>query len=213
MYLQKYLYHLADAANWHTIKQHGLLSTYDLLKLAGIDEEERLRINQQQRTTQLVLPNGVIIRDQKPMPANALERCLHSMTPAQWYTLLNVKIFFWFDIERLNRMRKVTATLPQVVLVVDTERLLVRYSQHATLTPINTGNARRQPALRGRNTFVPYTTWLESGWDSETSALGTRPRPKSHHPVELTITGPVPDILDFVVDIHQLEPGELDNSY
>jgi len=207
--IQDRVYHLTDATNWPSIQRHGLLSAQALLDLAHIDQEEQLRINQHQRQTQLVLPNGTFLNDQKPMPPTALERCLHGMTPAQWYTLLNSKVFFWFDIERLNRLRKVLASIPQIVLVIDTQRLLARYGDSISLSPINTGNARRQPALRGSSTFVPYKTWLQSGWASEAEALGTRPRPKSHHPVELTVTGSVPDITSFVINICRLEPMEL----
>ncbi|GAC1475472.1 MAG: hypothetical protein PVS3B1_26920 [Ktedonobacteraceae bacterium] len=209
MYLQHRMYHLADVANWPSIQRHGLLSAQALLELAGIEKVEQLHITQQQRQAQLVLPNGATIRDQKPMPPTALERCLLAATPAQWYTLLNSKVFFWFDIERLNRMRKVYSLLPQVVLVVDTERLLARHAARVTLSPINTGNARRHPALRSPHTFVPYATWLKTAWASETNSLGTRPRPKNHHPVELTVTNSVPDIMDFVIDMHYLAPTEL----
>ena len=212
MYLQSFVYHLADAANWPSIQRHGLLSTQALLELAGLDQEERSRLNQQHRLSQFVLPNGAIIRDQKPMPPTTLARCLHGITPPQWYALLNSKVFFWFDIERLNRMRKASAPSPQIVMIIDTQRLLARYAECASLSPINTGNARRQPALRGPSTFVPYTAWLQNGWASEASALGTRPRPKSHPPVELTITGSVPDIMDFVIDTRRLEPAELLNQ-
>ncbi len=209
MYIPNHIYHLTNVANWPSIQRHGLLSAQALLELANVDKEEQLRINQQQRLRQLVLPNGTLINDQKPMPSTALERCLRGMTPSQWYTLLNSKVFFWFDIERLNRLRKVSEFLPQIVMIIDTQRLLARHGAQASLSPINTGNARRQPALRGPSTFVPYTTWLQTGWASEADALGTRPRPKSHQPVELTITWSVPDIMDFVIDIHRLEPMEL----
>ncbi|MBA2678485.1 MAG: DUF4433 domain-containing protein [Ktedonobacteraceae bacterium] len=209
MFIQNHIYHLTHADNLPSIQRHGLLSAQALLDLAGADKEEQQRINQHQRPTSLALPNGTLLNDQKPMPSSALERCLHGMTPAQWYTLLNSKVFFWFDIERLNRLRKVLLTTPQIVLIVDTQRLLARYSDSVSLSPINTGNARRQPALRGLSTFVPYTTWLQSGWASEANTLGTRSRPKSHQPVELTVTGSVPDIMDFVIDIHKLEPMEI----
>ncbi len=213
MYIQNHIYHLTHVANWPSIQCHGLLSAQALLDLAGIDREEQLRINQQQRLTQLVLPNGTLINDQKPMPPSALERCLRGMTPSQWYALLNSKVFFWFDIERLNRIRKLLVATPQIVMIIDAQRLLTRYGESAALSPFNTGNARRQPALRGPSTFVPYTTWLQTGWASETDALGTRPRPKSLQPVELTIAGSVPDIMNFVVDVRRLEPMELLNPH
>ncbi|EFH80412.1 hypothetical protein Krac_1005 [Ktedonobacter racemifer DSM 44963] len=44
----------------------------------------------------------------------------------------------------------------QVVLSIDTERLLARYAEQATLTPINTGNARRGRNLCTLERFVPH---------------------------------------------------------
>lgn len=205
-HLPSTIYHIAEESNWPFIQRHGLLSAQALLEQAGppVHARETLR---QQRTESLTLPGGILIRDQKPMPPTALERCLHEMTPAQWYALLNARVFFWLDPERLNRMRGAMKERSQIVLSIDTERLLARYAEQVTLTPINTGNARRQPARRGAATFVPYTTWLQSGWLSESQALETRLRPRSHQPVELTITPAVPDVLDFVTHVQHLPPG------
>ncbi len=206
--LPRTLYHLTQVENWSSIEQHGLLSTRALLDLAGLSDEERKYVGHQHRARRMVLPNGVVISDQKPMPPTALARCLQGATPEQWYALLNSKVFFWPDVERLHRLRRVYKALSQVVMVIDTERLLIRYSERIALTPINTGNARRQPAKRGLFTFVPYKTWLESGWNSETEALHTRPRLRSHQPAELTVDYAVPDIMDFVIDVQHLEPQE-----
>jgi len=202
------LYHLTQVQNWPSIEQHGLLSTQALLDLAELSDEERERVGNQHRAQRVVLPNGVVISDQKPMPPTALARCLHGVTPEQWYALLNSKVFFWPDVERLHRLRRVYKAQPQVLMVIDTERLLARYSERITLTAINTGNARRQPAKRGLSTFVPYETWFVSGWASETEALHTRPRLRSHPPAELTVTYAVPDVMDFVVDVQHLGPQE-----
>lgn len=197
--LPRSIYHLADAVNWPSIQRYGLLSTSALLDLAGVQGSERERIERQQRFQQITLPNGVIIRDQRPMPPSALERCLHDMAPHEWYALLNAKVFFWLDNERLSRMLKANRRSPQMLLTVDTGRLLTAYAEQVSLTPINTGNARRRPATRGRQTFVPYHTWLKSRWASEAAALGTPPRSKSHPPAELTITHAVPDFMEFVI--------------
>src|SRR5437879_6689365 len=96
------VYHMAEAVNWPSIERAGLLSARALLELAGVPEAERGQVDLEQRTGPLLLPGGMVIRDQKPMPPAALERCLHGMTPAQWYALLNSQVFFWLDIERLN---------------------------------------------------------------------------------------------------------------
>ena len=203
------LYHLTQTTNWPSIERHGLLSTQALLDLAGISGEERERVGHRHRAEPVILPNGVVISDQKPMPPTALARCLHGVTPEQWYALLNSKVFFWPDVERLHRLRRVYKALPQVVMVIDTERLLARYSERIALTPINTGNARRQPAQRGLSTFVPYETWLTSGWNSETEALNTRPRLRSHPPAELTVAYAIPNIMDIVIDVQHLGPQEV----
>ena len=203
------LYHLAQVDNWSSIERYGLLSTQALLDLAGLSNEEREYVEHRHRAERVVLPNGVVISDQKPMPPTALERCLHDMTPEQWYALLNSKVFFWLDTERLSRLRRVYRAQPQILLSLDTQRLLARHAERIALTPINTGNARRQPAQRGLCTFVPYTTWLVSGWASETEGLHTRPRPRSHIPAELTVDYALPDVMDFVIDVRRLEAGEL----
>jgi hypothetical protein len=211
-HLPQYIYHLADAGNWPSIQQYGLLSASALLDMAGIQGKEREQIERRQRTEAITLANGVMIRDQAPMPPTALERCLIGMTPSEWYALLNARVFFWLDRDRLNRMLKANGRRPQIIMVVDTQKLLAVYAEQTTLAPINTGNARRKAALRGKQTFVPYKTWMESTWDSEAEALGTKVRPKSLPPAELTILDAVPDIMNFVTQTRYMNPGELFTS-
>jgi hypothetical protein len=206
--VQPFIYHLADTENWPSIQQHGLLSTCALLDRIGMERSRRAAVERQHRPSRTVLPTGFIIRDQRPMPPAALRRCLVGLTASQWYELLNSKVFFWCDAERLNRQRAACRTIPQVVLKLASERVLHRYAAQTALTPINTGHARRRPAQRGAATFVPYGVWAASAWMSEATALGTRPRPHRHPPVELTVTYSVPDVMDFVVSIHHLAPNE-----
>jgi hypothetical protein len=66
--------------------------------------------------------------------------------------------------------RRACEPRPQIELTLDTKRLLYRYAEAASLSPINSGNARRKPPLRGLSTFVPYGRWLESGWVGRDSA-------------------------------------------
>jgi hypothetical protein len=208
-HLPQYVYHLADAANWPSIQQHGLFSTSTLLDMAEMQGKEREQVERQQRTRAITLANGAMIRDQVPMPPTALERCLLGMTPGEWYALLNTMVFFWPDRDRLNRMLKANGGRPQIIMIVDTQQLLAAYAEQAALAPINTGNARRKAAPRGRQTFVPYKTWVDSRWDSEAEALGTKLRPRNHPPAELTISGTVPDIMHFVSQTRYMNPGEL----
>jgi hypothetical protein len=208
MKARPFIYHMAEMENWPSIQQHGLLSTHALLDRIGIHGSSRAAIEREHRPNRTILPSGLVIRDQKPMVPAALERCLVGLSTTQWYELMNNKVFFWFEPERLNRQRHACRCFPQIVLRVAVDRLLLRYAAQATLTPINTGNCRRKAARRGAATFVPYSIWAESAWVSEAQALGTRLRLRTHPPVELTVADSVPDVMDFVLSVQYLAPDE-----
>lgn len=202
--LPERVYHLVEAANWPSVQRHGLLSAYELLRLTGVPPADRERISTTQRLRLTALSDQVSIRDQLPMPAAALQRCLVGMTPAQWYALLNGMVFFWCDRDRSDRQLNACGKRPQIVLTLDTKQLLARHADRLALTPFNTGNARRKPAVRGHATFVPYATWLASAWRTEAAALGVRERSPHHPPVELTVAGAVRDVAEFTVDIEHV---------
>lgn len=202
------IYHLAEASNWPLIQRDGLFSTSKLLSNAGLAGPDRVRFERAQRLAHTTLPTGVAIRDQRPMPPTALEKCLCGMSPADWYALLNARVFFWLDPDRLNRQKAACEPRLQVVIAVDSIALVAAYNERVSVTPINTGNARRRPARRGAGTFVPFTEWIESGWASEATALGSHLRKPSHQPVELTVLNEVPDILRFTVGVYPLATGQ-----
>jgi hypothetical protein len=209
----RYVYHMTEAPNWTSIQRLGLLSTSRLLDFAGVTGKERYGLERQQRVHSQCLPNGAVIRDQVPLPPAALLRCLaKGLEPADWYAELNRRVFFWLDPTRLNRQRHACGASPQVVLVIDAQRLLGRHQAEIALTPFNTGNARRRPARRGRETFVSYLEWQASGWSAEAQALGVRQRSPSHMPVELAMCDAVPDVLDFVADVHCLREHQYLND-
>ena len=206
--LPAHIYHLAEEANWPSICRSGLLSTKVLLDLAGLQGTERERIERCQRLEHTSLPKGVQVRDQKPLPAGALATCLVGMAPSEWYELINSQVFFWLGVDRLNRQRRACEPRPQVVLVVDAQRLVARYAERISLSRINSGHARRRPARRGRCTFVPYRLWIESGWSSETEGLGVQRRAQSQRPAELTVTEDARDVMSCVTDVHRLGSGK-----
>jgi hypothetical protein len=182
-----------------------------LLDAAGLSGADRDQIESGWRREYARLPSGVDIRDQRPMPPSALDRCLVGMTAAEWYRLINGRVFFWFDHERLNRQRRACVARSQLVLVIDLERLVARHASRIALTPINSGSAYREPAPRGRATFVPYQTWMESRWSTEEVGLGRKPRQHSPRPVELTVLGAVRDVADMLVRVVPLAPSQLFN--
>jgi hypothetical protein len=199
---------MAEAANWSSIQRDGLYSASTLLDIAGVKGQDRERLEREQRLVHTELPNGVYIRDQRPMPPAALATCLIGISPSEWYALINSRVFFWLDPERLNRQRNACEPRPQIVLTLDATKLIAAFADYIALTPINTGNARRRPAQRGAATFVPYKLWLASKWASEAVALGTKVRPPSHVPVELTVASSIPNIMQFVVGVQELAPGQ-----
>lgn len=208
MNLPDTVYHMADESNWSSIQQLGLLSASELIRTSGIEASIGKQLERTQRLIHTELPSGVHIRDQRPMPPAALEACLIGLSPADWYALVNARVFFWLDPDRLNRQRVACKSRAQVVLSVSTARLLEAHRDQVAVTPINTGNARRKPARRGAATFVPYTAWVRSGWESESVELGTPPRKQSHPPVEVTVAGSVPNVMQLVIKVSRLASGE-----
>jgi len=206
--LPKRIYHLAEAANWPSIQRDGLLSASRLLKAAELPRIDRERLERTQRLTHTELPSRVQLRDQRPMAPAALNRCLCGMSPSDWYAMINARVFFWLDPDRLNRQKAACEPRPQVVIAVDRGALIASYEARVAVTPINTGNARRSPACRGAATFVPWAEWVRSGWASEALALGTPLRKRSHRPVELTVLDAVPDLMRFVIGVFPLPTGQ-----
>ncbi len=192
------LFHLVDVRNWASIQRCGLLSAARLVALSGQAGTDSLR---RHRAIDEVLPSGVVLRDQKPMPPHSLRKCLSGgLSPEDWYELLNSKVFFWLDEARLHRHRNAYRQADQLILTIDAPRLLARYGDLASVSPINTGNARRAAAPRNATTFVPYRSWQSAGWASET--IPDRPtRSLTHRPVELTIPGDVTDIMEYVSNV------------
>ena len=138
------------------------------------------------------------------MPPDALARCLvDGTTPGEWYALLNGMVFFWIDPDRLARQARACKSSPQYVIEIDAARLLAGHGQRAFVTPINTGNAMRRAARRGRASFVPFSSWTESGWLHESERLRLPLRRTPLRPVELAIAGEVPDVADHILRIRR----------
>jgi hypothetical protein len=186
------LYHLAEADSLHSIRKHGLMSAERLLDLVGIAEPQRTMLLRQHRPKGIRLSNGQMIRDQRPMPPAALAGALEGgLEPSDWYALLNSFVFFWPNRERLDRQRRACGERPQVMLTFDSRALLERFGADAFVSPINSGNARRKAAQRGRQTFVPFKEWSQNGWPS-----GLRWRPPAEFLFQCVIPAEPPYLLN-----------------
>jgi len=159
------LYHLAERANYASIVEHGLMSTSQLLRHAGMPKQKCRALLRSHRPDNMRISETVMIRDQKPMPPAALAPALgQGLEPADWYEFLNGFVFLWADEERLMRHLKACQNRPQILLTFSVPAIVKDFGKDAFVSPINSGNARRKPASRDRDTFVPYATWLRDGW-------------------------------------------------
>lgn len=205
MALPERVYHLAEAVNLPSIGKLGLWPAADLVRAAYPSAREQEAAVRRHRPTHTVLPSGVHVRDQSPMPKAALEKCLVGLTATQWYALLNSHVFFWLDAERMNRQRRACSNRPQAVLVIRTASLLEQLMPQTYVTPINVGYALRRPARRGVETLVPYSDWLSSGWLGEAAVTGAKVRSRSHPPAELLVRGRIPPLRTIVESVVELQ--------
>lgn len=91
------VFHVAETANLRGIARDGLWPARNLARRAlGAVEGERL--SRTHRPRRLELPDGVVLRDQAPMPPQALARALDPpVAPADWYGIVNLGVYFWVD--------------------------------------------------------------------------------------------------------------------
>jgi len=191
----EHIFHLAEGENLNSILQHGLMSTAKLVATCGLLDQDRQNMLRGHRSSHLRI-KGVLIRDQVPMPPGALAPALmDGMEPGDWYALINEHVFFWPDRDRLDRHLKACGSRPQYLMVFDAAELFNHFGDQAYVSPFNSGNARRKPAQRGRETFVSYRIWVKHGWPT-----GQRSRP----PAEFLFRCDVPAIKPYLVNIERL---------
>ena len=199
------LWHMAELENWGLIQEHGLLSTSALLDLFEYDGAEREPIESAYRAESVVIEHPELgkatIRDQGPMHSDAVvARFLDEISPAQWYRLLNSRVFFWLTENRLQRLlgAGLYRARPHMVLELDTAALLERHLEQITLAPINSGAIfRGGKTRRGPQTFNRFNDYP---WDD---------RKKSPElVVELAVDRAVPELDAVLVDARERQAGD-----
>lgn len=201
------LWHMAEDGSWDSIKRHGLLSTTSLLDLYGYAGAARRELESARRPESvLIATDGLphaIVRDQKPMTASALEKCLtDGTTPKKWFETLNARVFFWLSKERLRGLLGARAyrERPQTVLTLDTASLVGVNRERVRLSPINSGATIYNPAPRGLDTFLPISDFP---FDKR-----RKTRTLQNAIVELTVLGGVSDIEDHAIAVHSIHNGK-----
>ena len=141
-----------------------------------------------------------LIRDQRPMTDATLAPVLRDgLTPADWYALLNSRVFFWVEEIRLTKLLHTYRHRRNVVLVLDSTRVLAEHAERITLSGINSGYSRRYAQPRGRGTFqrlADFPVW-------RVGADGKRSRPTV---AECAVDHALPEVGRYLLEVRN-PPG------
>ena len=105
------LYHMAEDGSWPSIRERGLLSTTALLDLYGVTGAARVEIEERRRPASLALHRSGLPRQWSETSClwtmrGCVDVSRQHLAPADWYRLLNQKVFFWLTRDRLIRLLK-----------------------------------------------------------------------------------------------------------
>jgi hypothetical protein len=199
------LYHMAEAGSWPSIAHRGLMSASAVLDHFGVGGEDRLRYERVQRRKKMTVlpgqPGQIVLRDQKPMPPERLERALNDgTTPAEWYQLINEKVFFWAEEHRLLGLlgARDYRHLEHDVLTIDSAPFIGTYAAQIWLCHMNSGNTWPIPHTRGTDVFKRIP-------DYPANSRGNPAKPV----VELVVDHCVPDITRFVIEVRRMRGSEV----
>ncbi|MEM7697640.1 MAG: hypothetical protein AAF236_04460 [Verrucomicrobiota bacterium] len=165
------LYHVAAPTALAGIKRHGLLSARELASKFQLSGERRRAVLERIRPRAITVSHPehgeAEINDNSPLSEAALLKCLDDeLTPSDWLSQLNRRVFFWADqsgLESLLRAR-FNRDRERLVLVFDTLSLARRYANKIEISPINSGSTIRRPARRGRGTFSSLEAFSYQEW-------------------------------------------------
>ncbi|WP_407528489.1 DUF7002 family protein [Methylobacterium oryzisoli] len=204
------LWHMAEAGSWASIRANGLLSTRALLDLYGVAGAAREAILSRRRPDSVTLRRAglpdAVVRDQKPMSDAGLRACLDDgLTPAQWYEILNEKVFFWPSRERLRRLLAARAYrgTPHLVLTLRTASLVAAHRDRVLMSPINSGATIMRPQRRGYATFRTIADY----------PVAERRRRAADAVAEVVVRDGVPDVADHVLAVHRCHLGEAETIW
>lgn len=201
------LYHMAEAGSWESIRQRGLRSTTALLDLFEIGEPRRTQMGAQYRRSDCVICHrehgqATVRRHSPRLTPGHLQNVLPcNMQPCEWYRLLNGKVFFWSNRDRLNNFLKAKAHIGRHhdILTVCTRSLVAQYAREIKLSHMNSGEVSRDTHKRDLDTFRTITAYActhrKYGETIECFA-------------ELTVHGSLPDIAAHTLSVDRYMGGE-----
>lgn len=193
------LFHMAEAGAWPSIRRHGLLSTSALLDLFEVTGAAREAVEARRRPESVTLAHPIqgraVIRDNKPISDSKLLKVLEgSMAPADWYRMLNARVFFWLSRRKLLNLLGARSYrgAEHDIIELEARSLVEAYKGAVTLSAINSGAvlfANTAP-MRGPDTFLTISRYPY--------AERCRTHGRDDRVAELAVTGGVPDAARFV---------------
>ena len=199
------IYHMAERGAWDSIRTRGLMSTTAVLDHLAVADGERARYESEHRGQKMDVksgaPSSIVLRDQKPMPEGRLITALTGgTTPRQWYELINGKVFFWAEEQRLHGLlgARDYRKLEHDVLTLDSSTFIPAYAESIWLCHMNSGNTWPMPHRRGTEIFCKIV-------DYPVTRTGN-PKKKV---VELVVDYAVPNIADYVLEVRRMKGNEV----
>ncbi|PIB53749.1 hypothetical protein [Pseudomonas sp. 2822-17] len=199
------IYHMAERGAWDSIRTRGLMSTTAVLDHLAVADGERARYESEHRGQKMDVksgdPSSIVLRDQKPMPEGRLITALTGgTTPRQWYELINGKVFFWAEEQRLHGLlgARDYRKLEHDVLTLDSSTFIPAYAEAIWLCHMNSGNTWPMPHRRGTEIFCKIV-------DYPVTRTG-KPKKKV---VELVVDYAVPNIADYVLEVRRMKGNEV----
>lgn len=199
------LYHMAEANSFSNILRIGLLSTVATLDRLDIRGDDRFLLESSQRSEKVYLGSqaqgNIVLRDQKPMPAARLVTALEDgISARQWYEIINSKVFFWTQSERLHKLLNARAyrAYEHDVFTIDTASLINAHANSVWLCHMNSGNTFPMPSRRGHQTFKRINDYPVNSAGNPIKKVA-----------ELVVDYSVPDIADHVLEIHRMKGSEV----
>lgn len=203
------LHHMAEQDSWPRIQQIGLRTTAQLVDACAPDQATRAAILNGRRPESVELNHPVVgpvtVRDQKPLKLHNLK--LTDVTAAEFYELLNTRVFMWTSPERLERLLGARPYRNSVhdVLVLDTESIVKAYATEIRLTSMNTGaTIFPQAPPRGAESFMTIEEFP--------FAERRRGRRVQDAVVELCVIGGVDNVQDHVLRVERRKGAAVLNT-
>ncbi|MCU1412048.1 MAG: hypothetical protein JWR04_2755 [Rhodoglobus sp.] len=188
------LYHMAADGSWPSIAEQGLLSSAALVARWEASGAEELLEQRRPKSVRIEHPEHgtAVIRDHGPIHLGSLEDALVDTSVAEWFEILNERVFFFLERKRLDSLLGAYKAEPQLVITADTASLVAAHENEIELCRINSGFAQRHNKVpRDRRSFVPIAEYSE------------------RKVAEPTVLGRVADITEHVTRVERVFQGKV----